>query len=118
MSDIMLGTDDDLEFDGVDLQIVDGADAILQHLKQRLKLFLGEWFLDTRRGVAYFQQILKKNPDPVAIDGIFKSTIVNTPGILELLEFDLDMDLHIRQLTLNFKALTTEGVLDFSEVIP
>ena len=118
MSDILLDDDGDIEVSGSDLSLVTGADAIKQHLLQRFRMFYGEWFLNMERGVSYFQQILKKNPDPVIMDSIFKSTIINTPGVLRLTEFDLSLDGSTRELSLSFRALCTDGEIFFEEVIP
>ena len=109
----------DLVTDATDLQLVKGAAAIRQHLAQRLKTFLGEWFLDLRKGVPYLQQVLVKNPDPVVLDSMFKSEIIHTPGIVELLEFDLRLDAGLRQLQLSFKAADDTGaIISYSEVLP
>lgn len=118
MSDLALGSDGDLTLtDGGDLFLTTGQDSIVQHLKQRLQTFLEEWFLDSRIGVPYFQHILKKNYDPIIIDTVLKSETVNTPGILELTAFDIDID-NARLMTLTFEAKSTEGPIIFSEVIP
>ena len=116
MSDLKL-TDGDIELDGNDFVLITGTEAIQQHLSQRLKTFLEEWFLDKRIGIAYLQQILKKNPDPVVVDSIIKREIINTPGIKELTRFVLDISSY-RILTLTFSARTTDGVINFSEAIP
>ncbi len=117
--DLSLDDNWDLVTDATDLLLVDAAEAIGQHLAQRLKTFAGEWFLDLRVGVPYLQQVLVKNPDPVVLDSIFKSEIINTPGIVELRQFDLRMDAAARQLQLSFKAVIDTGaVISFSEVIP
>ena len=107
----------DLIIENGDLKMVDTIAAIDQHLTQRLKTFLGEWFLDVREGVPYFQYILVKNPDPVVVDTLFKNEIINTPGVLELLTFGLDIN-STRLLKLTFKARTNSGVLDFTKEIP
>ena len=118
MSDIKIdSTTGDIELDGVDLGLTTGTEAIQQHLSQRLKTFLEEWFLDKRVGIAYLQQILKKNPDPVVVDSILKRQIVNTPGVRELTRFVIDIS-SARLMTLTFSARTTDGVINFSEVIP
>jgi hypothetical protein len=108
----------DLATGDTDLLLVDGRDAIGQHLAQRLKTFLGEWFLDLRIGVPYFQQVMVKNPDPLVLDSVFKSEIINTPGVTELLSFDLKIDAGSRLLQLSFSAATDDGVITFSEVLP
>ena len=119
MSDLALGTDGDLTLtDGGDLFLTTGQESIVQHLTQRLQTFLEEWFLDSRIGVPYLQHILKKNYDPIIIDTVLKSEIINTPGILELTSFDLDIDASTRLMTLTFEAKSTEGPIIFSEVIP
>lgn len=107
----------DLVTEVTDLKLVEKADAIRQHLCQRLKTFLGEWFLDLRIGVPYFQRVMVKNPDPVVLDSVFKYEIINTPGITELLSFDLTID--GRQLLLAFVAACDDGaIVTFSEVLP
>ncbi len=117
MSDIKLDSEDDAFLNVNDLELTSGIDAKIQHMKQRLRTFLGEWFLDLRVGVAYFQQIMVKNPNPAVVDSIFKKTIINTPGTQQLTLFDLGIGTD-RQLTLSFKAITEEGEVNFSEVIP
>lgn len=103
----------DLVIEGGDLKLVDGIDAIAQHVAIRLQLFQGEWFLDTRVGVPYYQSILVKNPDLVLVRSIIRTAILSTPGITGLDSFDLDFDAATRALTVAFEASTTEGPLVF-----
>jgi len=117
LSDLLL-IDGDVAVVGNDLALTTGSEAVQQHLSQRLKTFLSEWFLDKRIGIAYLEQILIKNPDPVVVDSILKKEIVTTPGILELTQFILDFDPSSREMTLTFSARTSDGVINFSEVIP
>lgn len=120
MSDLTIDQDTgDLFLDETDLTLTSGQEAIRQHLSQRLRTFVGEWFLDLTEGIPYFQHILKKRPDPVIVDSVFKKEIIDTPGIKKLLDFDLDLDASTRVLTLTFRAETIEGsVIDFSEEVP
>lgn len=117
MSDLQLNDDGDLELTGNDFVLTTGVDAISQHLSQRLKIFLGEYFIDKRIGIPYMEHILKKNIDPIIVDTLFKRQIITTPGVIELLKFTADLD-SARTLNIEFRARTTEGVLDFSEVLP
>lgn len=113
MSDILLDPethdvlDTNGDFIGTDLSLVVDTEEIAQRLRQNLKFFFGEWFLDTRQGIPYYEQILKKNPNPVVVDSIFKSVIAKTDGVLELTEFSLDVSAE-RTLTLQFKAKISE----------
>ena len=104
-----------------DLRLVTDADAIRQHLMQRLKTFMGEWFLDLRIGVPYLQHVMVKNPSPVVLDSVFKAEIINTPGVTELLAFDLRIDAAARQLQVDFKVRVAGDygeIISISEVIP
>lgn len=119
MSDITIDSaTGDIELIGNDLSLTTGVEAIQQHLSQRLKTFLNEWFIDKRIGIPYFEHVLKKNFDPTIIDTVFKREIITTPGVLELLRFEADLDKSTRTLEISFRARTSEGVINFSEVLP
>lgn len=118
MADLALDqTNFDLDISQDDLFFFTGSDAIAQHLKIRLRLFKGEWFLDTRVGIPYYQSILLKNPNLAVVRNIFRRAIVTTPGVESLDRIDLDLDAATRVLSLAFSAkLEGEDVSrDFSE---
>ncbi len=76
---------------------------------------MGEWFLNLDAGLPYFQDILIKDPNLNAIDGVIKNTIIDTPGVIELLGFDMDYDSSSQALVLTFSVQVSDGVLDFTE---
>lgn len=119
MSDLKLDTTThDLDLTGDTLSLVDGIDAIRQHLAIRLQMFLGEWFLDTRVGIPYFESILVKDPDLIAVRSIYRQAILGAPGVISLGQFELLFDTPTRKLTLNFEAVTDSGeTLEFREFI-
>ena len=104
MSDIRLDVNGDIDITNGEVSLTMEIDGIVQHLKQRLRFFYGEWFLDKTKGVPYIQQILKKNPEPVIVDLILKRAILETPGVLELLEFSIEIINAFRELKLEFKG--------------
>lgn len=110
-------TTGDLSITGQDIDFVYGVDAIRQHIRQRLSLFRGEYKYDLTRGIPYHDEFFKKNFNPVVIDTILKSTIIDTPGVIELVEFDLDFSDTTRELSLTFRATCDDGVIDYSDVI-
>ena len=110
-------TTKDLLIENGDLQLTEGLDRVKQHLSQRLKLFFGEWFLETERGIPYFQDIFKKNPDGDIVDATFKKAVIETPGVVNLQEFSIDYDNATRSITVKLRALTTDGVIDYTEEI-
>ena len=104
----------DLKITDNSLTLTDGLEAIRQHLQVRLQVFYGEWFLDTTVGVPWFQDILKKQPSFVVVNELLKNVILDTPGVLEILEFNFDYTASTREITLEFQALTTDGIIDFT----
>ncbi len=117
MEDLKLDIAGDLALTSTgDLATVDGLDAVTQRLRFALQHFKGEWTLDEAFGVPWFQDVLKKNPNPVVIDAVLKQVILATPGVLALESLDLDWDRARRRLTVRFSALTTSGRVKGLEV--
>lgn len=100
----------DLDLSSGNLVVVDSlAQETAQKLSNKFQLFLGEWFIDTRIGVPWFQQILIKNPDLSAVGQLFRKIILNTPGVASILQADLTMLTSQRKLIASFKVLVTDG---------
>ena len=100
----------DLERDSLVLTEDNSDEEIEQRLKSRLKLFLGEWFLNTQVGLPYLQLIFIKGVDPVLIETVFKDEILETRGIARLLRFDpIEYNPSSRLMTINFLVLTDNG---------
>ena len=89
------------------LSFVDGRDEVRQLLTQRLRTFLGECFLDTGLGIPYVQQIFQKGVTVSIMEGIFRTSILETPGVLAMIDFT--MNLTVRNLSVNFTVQTTDG---------
>ena len=99
----------DLDLSSGDIQIVDGANAVAQHVRIRLRTLFGEWFLDRRIGVPYFQRILIKNPGTNVVNRILRQVVAETPGIVELREFTTEYEGVPRRLTVRFNAIADDG---------
>ncbi len=97
--------------------LANGLDRVAQQVRIRLKFFLGEWFLDTSRGIPYFEQVLKKTPDLHLITSLFKTEILTTPDVSALLSFDTEYKPLARSFRVAFRAETRFGELKFDEDI-
>lgn len=116
MSDLKLDNSTwDLVIENGDLVLMDEQESIGQLVRQRLGWFLGEWFLDASGGVPYFEDIFVKGVSLAVVDSLLKFTILETPGVLELLSFILDYDGATRTLSLTFEARTSDGIINFNE---
>lgn len=113
--DLKLDTNGDLELGADDLVLVEDLDAIAQHLAIRFQFFRGDWFLDTRAGIPYYEQILRKAPDLNVVRSLFREVVLTTPGVLSINSFALDYELSTRTLSVSFGAITVLGELSFSE---
>jgi hypothetical protein len=119
MSDIAIDpSTGDLDLSTNNLRFVDGADAVAQHLRIRLRFFKGEWFYDTRVGFPYYSQVFVKNPNLAAIQTTYRRAILSTPGVETLDRIDLALDGQTRELTLSFSAKLAgeDYARDFTEV--
>lgn len=111
-------TTGDVVLDGDDLALVSDGAAIAQAVRANLRMFLGEWFADQTVGVPWFQSILVKNPNLVAVRTAIRSAIVNTPGIADLVSYTQTFDASARTLTVTFSATTDTGELvTFNETL-
>jgi hypothetical protein len=102
-------TDGDIDVSTGDFQLIDGTEAIAQHISIRLQLFKGEWFLDTRLGIPYFQSILVKNPGSNVIRAIYTEALLETPGVLAVNDLEVTYDGELRKVAITFSALVTES---------
>jgi len=107
----------DLEFIDNDIVIVETQDQLDQTLKIRLLFFQGEWYLDIKQGLPFYEKILVKNPNLPDIDNIIKAEIIDTPEVQELLSYSSDYDPLLRTYAVRFKVRTDFGISEFNETI-
>lgn len=91
-------TTNDLHFDAGNLVVVQGAAAVGQHVRQRLKTFEGEWFLDTTAGVPWLAEIMGREYDPALAEAVVKAEILDTHAVTEITSFSLGFIRETRNL--------------------
>ncbi len=99
----------DLKLDSGTFSFTEGPDFIRQKLSCRFKFFVGEWFLDQREGIPYYQHVLVKNPRLELIRSLFKKVILTTPGVSSVVNLDLFLDASARTLSCSFQARLANG---------
>lgn len=80
------------------LMIVEDAEAIGQHARQRLMTFEGEWFLDKDAGVTWLTDILGQTYNPILAEALTKTEILETDGVTEIESFSIRFDQNLRHL--------------------
>lgn len=83
----------DLEIVNGGLRMATDAEAIGQHVRQRLSCFKGEWFLDGEVGVDWFGQVFGGRPERTAIgEALAKRCVLTTPGVTGVIEMRTEYD--------------------------
>jgi hypothetical protein len=100
----------DLYLDAGDVSWIDGAEAVAQHIRCRLRMFHGEWFLNEDEGTPWFDSILEKGITDGRIASILRRVIAGTPGVVSVSNVSLTRDSSARQLDVEFECVTDEGV--------
>jgi len=108
----------DLDVEANDLALVVGVDEVTQRLRVRLKLFRGEWYLDENAGVPYYVNILTHSPKMSLIEAVFRKEILSSSEIEAITYWYMNYNRVTRQFTLDFKASSSEGEIEVSEVFP
>lgn len=102
-----------------DLSFVNGELVLVQTVHEevaivldaKFKHFKGGWFLDVRQGFPWFEVVYVKNPDVQIIKGVFRQTILDTPGVTDVPQLDLAFDRGARLLTGTIRVLCDDGVI-------
>ena len=115
MSDLLLYTGDS-EFEG-DLDISDGflkvtesfAQALQQRLSIKFKMFKGEYVFDTDAGIDYYSNLLKKGVSKEFLDNYFIDRILETDGVVELVNYSSVYDAGGREYSVDFTVTAEDG---------
>jgi hypothetical protein len=111
VSTITLDSSGDWDVTGGKLSLTTGINETVQRVAARLLLFKGEWFLDLRQGVPYFEVVLVKNPDLDAIRQMLTNIIATTQGVKSVTQVKLTFDRPKRKLTYAWSAKNDAGVV-------
>ena len=89
---------------------IDSPEAVVQAVKTRLALFLGDWFLDLDDGVPWRTEVLGKYTQST-YDVVVKQRILATPGIRSILSYSSNMDGESRSLSYDILIDTIYGTV-------
>jgi len=119
MSDLRIDSNNELVIENGDLVLTTSeSDNVAQSIRQRLRTFKDEWFLDRTLGLPHLSTILEKNPNSALVTTLFKKIIIETKGVTKLNRFKLDFLSTERKINVTFEATITTGeILYFEEPI-
>lgn len=81
-----------------------GKEATRQSVIRRLRLFLGEFFLDATDGTDWFGGVLGKTRQDFA-EATLKRRIITTPGIIGISSFSLTIEQRERRISVQASVI-------------
>ena len=114
MLDLALDDSHDLKMNGLDLMLVDQAAQVRQQLLIKLRLWVGEWFLDNEFGTPYLQEILGKQLTLSGAIAALRTSILEVEGVRNITLFEYNFDSKGRSLQVNFEVETPYGLIEVS----
>lgn len=95
----------------IPITVLKGAPAICQRIVSRLRMFAGEYFLDTRQGLPFYQLIAGRQANTNMIDALYRKAIQTTPGIVSVDSIQSTLDKPSRVLKTNWSATYDDGLI-------
>lgn len=109
--------DHDLLLKNRDLLLIDDAERVAQQIKVALLFWLGEWFLDTTKGVPYLQYVLVKNPNMAHVRQVLYEAISGVPDVKRVSSLDIELNPRLREATVKYAVETDYGLVTRREVL-
>lgn len=91
--------------------------SVIQRTTIRLRTFYGEWFLNTRYGVPYFERIFQKSTPKSVVDAILKEQIMKDRDILAIVEFNSSLNNATRAYSMSFRIKVRDGSISPTQEI-
>jgi hypothetical protein len=108
----MLDQNDDYTF-GRRNEFYSGVEAVAQAVKTRLRLLKGEWWENIEDGTPLFQEVegqfFASVDDIARVDLVFAERITGTQGVVEITEFESELNPHTRTYSASITINTIYG---------
>ena len=99
--------------------LVDSSEAVAQACLTALKLFQGEWFLNTQAGMPWYQSVLGKYSQ-ASYDAAIQTAIKGVQGVARIMSYSSALSIRTRLLMVNVTILTiySQVPITFANVVP
>ena len=92
-------------------------ETVAQAVLTRLRLWKGEWFIDTADGMPYSSEVLGKRYQRKNPDSIIKQRILGTPGVSEIVSYSSAFNGSTRTFSVAVTINTIYGPATISEAL-
>lgn len=96
---------------------VNSPEAVAQLVVTGLKLFQGEWFLDTSVGMPWMTDVIGFNTQSL-YDTAIQNQILNTQGVTGIENYSSSLNMETRHLEISCTILTAFGFANIATGIP
>lgn len=101
-----MDSDNDMTFGrGGQNFLVNNPAAVAQCVGTRMRLWQGEWFLDTAEGTPWLQQVVGRNTGGF-YDQVLMARMLGSPGVLSIVSYQSQLDRTTRALTFSSRLET------------
>jgi len=111
------GNKNDMFIRSGEIALIASIEQVAQHIKSRLELFLGEFFLNRSAGTDWFGNVFTSPVNLNTIDLMIRNRIRNTPNVEAVTSLTLDYDQSQRRLLITFSAKAVDNVIEGQEVV-
>ena len=95
------------------LDVKDGLESLRQRVIEHLKLFRGEYYLDTSRGIPYFDEVFTRPVQPGMVSAVISSGILEkSPEVTGIKDIRLTFDTPSRSVIFEVTVDTVYGPMD------
>lgn len=84
---------------------VNSPEGVAQCVLTRLKLYVGDWFLDTSDGTPWYTRVFGKRTESVR-DAVIKSRILGTPGVTGIISYSSQVSRDLRHFAIQCQVST------------
>ncbi len=82
---------------------------VAQRLDENMSFFLGEYFLDQRLGMPYYEAIIGQKPDFSLLDTLYRQAARNTAGVAAVPNMQIGFDRTRRAAAVRFSVTLKDG---------
>jgi len=96
--------------------LINSPSCVAQSVLTRLRLWAGEWFLDTTEGTPWLQKVLGKS-SKLVYDIAIRTRVLGTQGVSSIENYSSTLDTTKRKLSLSMTINTIYGQAQIETVL-
>ena len=110
----MLTSSWDLAIENGDFVHIDEVQSVVQRVTIKLKLWRGEWFLDTDQGTPWIQDILIKQVSESGSAAALRASILEVEDVQAIDKFEFSINNETRDFALTFNAKIDDAIQEIN----